>query len=79
MIQDLEFFTDCKVAPIIQLEILKKKYPEQVFHKQDVYNAIYRLQKDCKDESSSLLEVFFEKITQDSRWKVFVRHTGKER
>ena len=82
MIQDLEFFTNCKVAPIVQLEILKKKYPEHVFHKQDVYNAIYRLQKDCKDESldsSSLLEIFFEKITQDLRWKVFVRHTGKER
>jgi hypothetical protein len=44
--------------------------PEHVFHKQDVYNAIYRLQKDHKDESldsSSLLEVFFEKMTQDSR------------
>ena len=43
MIQGLEFFTDCKVAPIVQLEILKKKYSEHIFHKQDVYNAIYRL------------------------------------
>src|ERR1051325_1394546 len=51
MVRDLEFFTNCKVAPIVQLEILKKKYPEHVFHKQDVYNAIYQLQKDCKDES----------------------------
>ena len=33
MIRDLEFFTDCNVAPIVQLEILKKKYPEHVFHK----------------------------------------------
>ena len=33
MIQDLTFFMDCKVAPITQLEILKKKYPEHVFHK----------------------------------------------
>jgi 2-iminoacetate synthase ThiH len=43
MIQDLKFFMDCKVAPITQLEILKKKYPEHVFHKQDIYNVIYKL------------------------------------
>jgi hypothetical protein len=82
MIRDLEFFTDCNVAPIVQLEILKKKYPEHVFHKQDVYNAIYRLQKDHKDESldsSSLLEVFFEKMSQDSRWKIYVQHSGNEK
>ncbi|UZO08139.1 uncharacterized protein OCT59_028403 [Rhizophagus irregularis] len=50
MIQDLKFFTDCKVTPVVQLEILRKKYPEHVFYKQDVCNAIYYLQKD-KDES----------------------------
>ena len=46
MLQDLKFFLDCKVAPITQLELLKKKYPEHVFHKQDVYNAIYKLQQN---------------------------------
>ena len=43
MVQDLQFFLDCKVVPITQLEILKKKYSQQVFHKQAVYNAIYKL------------------------------------
>ncbi|PKC56940.1 hypothetical protein RhiirA1_468749, partial [Rhizophagus irregularis] len=51
MMQDLAFFTDCKVAPIVQLEILKKKYPEHVFHKQDVYNSIYKLHGNNKDEN----------------------------
>ena len=75
MIQDLKFFTDCKVAPITQLEILKKKYPEHVFHKQDIYNAIYKLRQNNDDEkldSTSLLNVLFEKISQDPRWKVFI-------
>src|SRR2546423_1289888 len=31
MMQDLEFFTDCKVAPIIQLEILKKNIHNMCF------------------------------------------------
>lgn len=82
MIQDLKFFTDCKVAPIIQLEILKKKYPQHVFHKQDIYNLIYKLCADCKDEgldSGSLLNSLFEKMTEDPDWKVFVRHSGNER
>ncbi|CAG8826823.1 18732_t:CDS:2, partial [Gigaspora margarita] len=35
-----------KVAPITQLEILKKKYPQHVFHKQDMYNAIYKLHQN---------------------------------
>ncbi|CAB4434489.1 unnamed protein product [Rhizophagus irregularis] len=81
MIKDLKFFLDCKVAPIIQLEILKRKYPEHVFHKQDVYNAIYNLCQNNKNERpDSLLffDILFEKITQDPRWKVFVRHTGSE-
>ncbi|GBC13105.1 hypothetical protein GLOIN_2v1812649 [Rhizophagus irregularis DAOM 181602=DAOM 197198] len=82
MMQDLAFFTDCKVAPIVQLEILKKKYPEHVFHKQDVYNSIYKLHGNNKDEnldSGLLLNVLFEKMTEDSNWKVFVRHSGNER
>src|SRR5213080_838217 len=52
IIQDLKFFIDCKVAPITQLEILKKKYPQHVFHKQDVYNSIYKLRGNCKDGST---------------------------
>ncbi|CAB5166758.1 unnamed protein product [Rhizophagus irregularis] len=70
--QDLAFFTDCKVVPIVQLEILKKKYPEHVFHKQDVYNSIYKLHENNKDEnldSGLLLNVLFEKMTEDSNWK----------
>ena len=51
MIQDLKFFLDCKVALITQLEILKKKYPEHVFHKQDIYNAIYKLRQDSIDKN----------------------------
>ncbi|CAB5345802.1 unnamed protein product [Rhizophagus irregularis] len=81
MIKDLKFFLDCKVAPIIQLEILKRKYPEHVFHKQDVYNAIYNLCQNNKNErpdSLLFLDILFEKMTQDPRWKVFVRHTGSE-
>ncbi|GBC42719.2 hypothetical protein GLOIN_2v1481191 [Rhizophagus irregularis DAOM 181602=DAOM 197198] len=68
MIQDLKFFSDCKVAPITQLEILKKKYPEHVFHKQDVYNAIYKLRQSNRDEkldSVLFLNVLLEKMTQD--------------
>ncbi|PKB95086.1 hypothetical protein RhiirA5_476309 [Rhizophagus irregularis] len=71
MMQDLAFFTDCKVVPIVQLEILKKKYPEHVFHKQDVYNSIYKLHENNKDEnldSGLLLNVLFEKMTEDSNW-----------
>jgi len=65
MIQDLKFFMDCKVAPITQLEILKKKYPEHVFHKQDVYNAIYKLQRNNNERPDSLLflDTLFEKIS----------------
>ena len=82
MVQDLKFFIDCKVAPITQLEIIKKKYPEHVFHKQDVYNAIYKLRQSNNNESSDstlLLDVLFEKISQDPRWKVFIRYAGNER
>ncbi|UZO09312.1 uncharacterized protein OCT59_029544 [Rhizophagus irregularis] len=69
MIQDLKFFMDCKVAPITQLEVLKKKYPEHVFHKQDVYNAIYKLRQDNNEklDTTSLLDILFEKISQDPR------------
>jgi len=70
------------VAPITQLGILKKKYPEHVFHKQDVYNAIYKLRQSNNNESPDstlLLDILFEKISQDPRWKVFIRHAGNER
>ena len=82
MLQDLRFFTDCKVAPITQLEILKKKYPQHVFHKQDVYNSIYRLRGNNKDElldSGSLLNSLFERMTEDPNWKVYVQHSGNKR
>ncbi|CAB4423154.1 unnamed protein product [Rhizophagus irregularis] len=81
MIQDLKFFSDCKIAPITQLEILKKKYPEHVFHKQDVYNAIYKLRQSNRDEkldSVLFLNVLLEKMTQDPRWKIYIRHSGNE-
>jgi hypothetical protein len=70
MIQDLKFFMDCKVAPITQLEILKKKYPEHVFHKQDIYNVIYKLRQSDRDEkldSILFFNVLLEKMTQDPR------------
>jgi hypothetical protein len=82
MMQDLKFFTECKVAPVVQLEILKKKYPQHVFHKQDVYNSIYRLRKNNEEENSdttSFLNIFLEKIIEDPHWKIFVRHSGNER
>src|SRR5581483_4632811 len=81
MIQDLKFFLNCKIALITQLEILKKKYLEHVFHKQDIYNAIYKLRQNDKNkklDSVLFLNVFLEKMTQDSRWKVFIRHSGNE-
>lgn len=80
MIQDLQFFIDCKVAPITALEMLKKKYPQHVFHKQDVYNAFYKLCQNNheKSDSISLLDTLFEKVSQDPTWKVFVRHSGNE-
>src|ERR1051325_11522009 len=68
MIEDLKFFIDCKVAPIIQLEILKKKYPNHIFHKQDVYNTIYKLHdQNNKNDTTSILDILFEKISQDPR------------
>ncbi|CAG8832163.1 651_t:CDS:2, partial [Gigaspora margarita] len=81
MMQDIKFFSDCKVAPITQLEMLKKKYPQHVFHKQDVYNAIYKLRKNNIErlDSVSFLDTLFEKMSQDPCWKVFVRHSGTER
>ncbi|CAB5171971.1 unnamed protein product [Rhizophagus irregularis] len=75
MMQDLKFFTECKVAPVVQLEILKKKYPQHVFHKQNVYNSIYRLRKNNEEENSdttSFLNIFLEKIIEDPHWKIFV-------
>ncbi|CAG8651765.1 11622_t:CDS:2, partial [Scutellospora calospora] len=81
MIQDIEFFLDCKVAPITQLEILKKKHPHHVFHKQDIYNIIHKLRQndDERSDSVSLLDSLFEKMSSDPCWKVFIRHSGNER
>ncbi|PKK56907.1 hypothetical protein RhiirC2_721566 [Rhizophagus irregularis] len=65
MMQDLQFFIDCKVAPIVTLEMLKKKYPQHIFHKQDVYNTIYKLcqsnNHEKSSDSTSLLDTLFEK------------------
>ena len=63
MVQDLKFFADCNVVPITQLEILKKKYPKHIFHRQDIYNAIYKLHqsnKVKKPDSILLLDILFE-------------------
>ena len=71
----MKFFTDCKVALVIQLEILKKKYSQHIFHKQDIYNSIYQLNEEYKSknlDSELLLNTFFEKITQDPNWKMFI-------
>ncbi|CAB5184916.1 unnamed protein product [Rhizophagus irregularis] len=81
MDQKLHRLHDCKVAPITQLEILKKKYPEHVFHKQDVYNAIYKLRQSNRDEkldSVLFLNVLLEKMIQDPRLKIYIRHSGNE-
>ena len=70
MIKDLRFLVECKVASIIQFEILKKKYPDHVFHKQDIYNTIYKLCKNNKEESLDsrrLLDALLEKMTIDPR------------
>ncbi|CAB5361318.1 unnamed protein product [Rhizophagus irregularis] len=56
MMQDLAFFTDCKVAPIL-----------------------HGNNKDENLDSGLLLNVLFEKMTEDSNWKVFIRHSGNER
>ncbi|KAF0540331.1 protein far1-related sequence 5-like [Gigaspora margarita] len=58
---------NCKVAPITQLEMLKKKNSQHVFHKQDVYNAIYKLCKNINErlDSVSFLDTLFEKMLQD--------------
>ncbi|CAB5391930.1 unnamed protein product [Rhizophagus irregularis] len=56
MMQDLAFFTDCKVASIL-----------------------HGNNKDENLDSGLLLNVLFEKITENSNWKVFVRHSGNER
>ena len=51
------------------------------FIKQDIYNAIYKLRQNNDDnlDSTLLLDVLFEKISFDPRWKVFIRHAGNER
>ena len=50
--------------------MLKKKYPEHVFHKQDVYNAIYKLHQNNLDKRSNsilFLNILLEKMAQDPR------------
>ena len=51
------------------------------FIKQDIYNAIYKLRQNNDDnlDSTLLLDVLFEKISFDPRWKIFIRHAGNER
>ncbi|KAF0560330.1 protein far1-related sequence 5-like [Gigaspora margarita] len=63
ILQDIKFFLDCKVAPITQLEILKKKYLQHVFHKQDVYNTIYKFCQNSNKRTDSVLflDILFEK------------------
>uniref|UniRef100_U9UVW6 MULE transposase domain-containing protein n=1 Tax=Rhizophagus irregularis (strain DAOM 181602 / DAOM 197198 / MUCL 43194) TaxID=747089 RepID=U9UVW6_RHIID len=60
--------------------MLKKKYPQHVFHKQDVYNTIYKLcqsnNHEKSSDSTSLLDTLFEKVSQDPTWKVFVRYSA---
>ncbi|CAG8673550.1 19883_t:CDS:2 [Racocetra fulgida] len=63
MIQDINFFLECKVASITQLELLKKKYPQHVFHRQDVYNAIYKLRQNDNES----MEIF------EQRWEFMVK------
>jgi len=58
------------VAFIIILEMLKKKYLQHVFHKQNVYNAIYKIKnnnKGDKPDSILLLDILFEKMSRDLR------------
>ncbi|CAG8672965.1 22025_t:CDS:2, partial [Racocetra persica] len=63
--------SNCKVAPITQLKMLKMKYPQHVFYKQDIYNAIYKLYKNNNKRLNfvSFLDTLFEKMLQDPCWK----------
>ncbi|CAG8826528.1 36843_t:CDS:2 [Gigaspora margarita] len=48
---------------------------------QDIYNAIYRLCENHKDEkldSGQFFEALFEKMVDDPDWKIFVQHLGNE-
>ncbi|CAG8768397.1 10518_t:CDS:2 [Gigaspora margarita] len=67
IIQDIKFFLDCYIAPMIQLEMLKKKYLQHVFYKQDIYNPIYKSHKNNNKRlnSVSFLDVLLEKMSQD--------------
>ncbi|CAG8755665.1 17598_t:CDS:1 [Gigaspora margarita] len=67
MIQDIKFFLDCNIAPMTQLEMLKKKYPQHVFYKQDIYNTIYKLRKndDKRLDSVLFLDILLEKMSKD--------------
>ncbi len=50
--------------------MLKKKYLQHVFHKQNVYNAIYKIKnnnKGDKPDSILLLDILFEKMSRDLR------------
>ncbi|CAG8490826.1 6160_t:CDS:2 [Racocetra persica] len=74
MIQDIKFFLECKVAPITQLEILKKKYPQHMFYRQDMYNAIYKLRQNDNERSDSvslLDSVFWMLASQQKLYRQF--------
>ncbi|CAG8849876.1 33814_t:CDS:1, partial [Racocetra persica] len=73
MVQELKFLT--------QLEILKKKFLDHIFYKQNVYNVIYKNcnnRNELNSDSSSFLSTILEKKDQDANWKVFVQHTNNE-
>ncbi len=72
---------NCKMVPIMQLEILKKKYPKHIFHKQNIYNAIYKLHQsniNKKLDITLMLDILLKKILQDSHWKVYIQYAGNE-
>ncbi|PKY60710.1 hypothetical protein RhiirA4_484714 [Rhizophagus irregularis] len=53
----------------------------QKLENQNVYNSIYHLRKNNEEENSdttSFLNIFFEKIIEDPHWKIFVRHSGNK-
>ncbi|CAG8741804.1 41903_t:CDS:2, partial [Gigaspora margarita] len=59
--------------PMTQLEMLKKKYLQHVFHKQDIYNTIYKLRKNDDERLDSVLflDILLEKMSQYPCWKTF--------
>ncbi|PKC02632.1 hypothetical protein RhiirA5_424963, partial [Rhizophagus irregularis] len=63
-----EWHCNFKLPKIEQQIRCTTLYLQHVFHKQDVYNVIYSLNKNTKDEgldSGLLLNSLFEKMTED--------------